>query len=518
MNVFEDLIDELKNENLLEETVIEIPQPSRTSGPDAHDNESFSGDDAGFAFADDEALSADPLEDDGLDVLATPANDFFRKRAMDEVSSLQMVEHVFSGIEREYMKIAPAAFDDLEAKKALHRFLQLSTDPDSSECSEAEGELLRETEAWSTALFERDAAISVANLRRFCENSRPVLSSQALMALARFYRNSPYSEPARGKFDFVMSRLFSREVADAKRRTLFGRIEMIGHIKTLYANWASVSLYPAGDMDSNVQSAVAKFNEAVVAAEAAETFDQLIEADFFKKLNQFKESTSEMFFAPDVTAAAIDCNVRIGNKFVELILASSETTGIEGVEAKYGYSYDQILSLAAARTLRLVDVLRNGDEDSKGFDADQFDDDAALNIKPTPKAETVSSALSASSLFRVNKWLLATTVLILAISVGAYLWADKVENEQSSVPTARTIDLSSSDLSQHLRTARATESTLYAITLPSWDTLTEAQQKEFLQKVLQFAGNYKLQRVELMNLKGRTVGFASKDRTDILPQ
>lgn len=518
MNVFEDLIDELKNENLLEETVIEIPRSSQINEREAElDGEFFSVGDSGYAFSEDQEPTAARLDDAEIEGPETPANDFFRKRAIDEVSSLQMVEHVFSGIEREYMKTAPAAFDDLDVKKALHRFLQLSADPDSSECSEAEDELRGETEAWSTALFERDAKISVANLRRFCENSRPVLSSQALMALARFYRNSPYSELARGKFDFVMSRLFSREVADAKRRTLFGRIEMIGHIKTLYANWASVSLYPAGDMDGNLQSAVAKFSEAVVAAEAAETFDQLIEADFFKKLNQFKESTSEMFFAPDVTAAAIDCNVRIGNRFVELILASRETAGIEGVEQKYGYSYDQVLSLAAGRTLRLVEVLRNGDENSAEFDDEQVDD-AAVNVKPAPKEEKGPSGLSSSSLFRVNKWLLAVTVLILAVSVGGYLWADKAETEQSAIGVARTIDLSTSDLGQHLTTARATERTLYAITLPSWDTLTEAQQKEVLQKALQFAGNYKLENVELMSIKGRTVGFASKDKVQILPQ
>lgn len=522
MNVFEDLIDELKNEHLLEETVLEVPQPSRTSGPDAlHDGDAVFGDDTGFAFTGDHVQNAAPLDeddvDDGLDEPGAPLSDFFRKRAMDEVSSLQMVEHVFSGVEREHMKIAPATFDDLDAKKNLHRFLQLSADPDSREFSEAEGELLRETEAWSTALHERDASISVANLRRFCENSRPVLSSQALMALARFYRNSPYSESARGKFDFVMSRLFSREVEEAKRRLLFGRNEMIGHIKTLYANWASVSLYSGDDVDGNIRSAVDKFNETIAAAEAAETFDQLIEEDFFKKLNQFKESTNEMFFAPDVTAAAIECNVRTGNKFVDLIRESRATTGVEGVENKYGYSYDQIVSLAAARTLRLVDVLRNRSEDSEEFDDEYLDVSPAKAAYSAPNIKESKSVSAASSLFRVNKWLLVATVLILAASVGVYIWADKVESEQSSVQVARTIDLSgNSDLKQYLSMARATETTLYAVTLPSWDTMTEAQQKEFLQKVLQFASTYKLQKVELMNVKGRTVGFASKDRTQIL--
>ena len=35
-----------------------------------------------------------------------------------------MVEHVLSGVEREHLKTSPMSDDDLEAKKALHKFLQ----------------------------------------------------------------------------------------------------------------------------------------------------------------------------------------------------------------------------------------------------------------------------------------------------------------------------------------------------------------------------------------------------------
>ncbi len=104
-----------------------------------------------------------------------------------------MVEHVLSGIEREYMKIVPSSYDDLRAKTALHKFLQVQGDSTTTEYAEAEFHLMRETEAWSSALSARDSKISVANLRRFCENSRPILSSQALLGLGRFYRNSAFS-------------------------------------------------------------------------------------------------------------------------------------------------------------------------------------------------------------------------------------------------------------------------------------------------------------------------------------
>jgi hypothetical protein len=219
MNVFEDLIEELRDENLLEETVIDLTRSTAARNGAANANGSAP------------ELAVGPPPDDlaskaGLDIQPNQTDDerdFYRKRAIDEVSSLQMVERIISGIEREHMKMVPSSYDDLEAKKALHRFLQAPGDSATSDYAEAEFQLMRETEAWSSALSNRDQKISVSNLRRFCENSRPVLSSQALLALGRFYRNASYSELSRAKFDLVMTRLFSREIEDEKRRLLFTR-------------------------------------------------------------------------------------------------------------------------------------------------------------------------------------------------------------------------------------------------------------------------------------------------------
>src|SRR5688572_17916894 len=206
MNVFEDLIEELKDEKLLEETV--IGRNAVSAGMPARPATIQFGSAAQRADIVDRSMTeaAEKVEESAIDRIEAR-----KKRVMEEVSSLQMVEHVLSGIEREQIKKAPEAFDDLSVKKALHRFLQVSGDPDSEEFASAEFALMQEIEDWFSALAARDSGLSVANVRRFCENSRPVLSSQALIALARFYRNSPFSEPVRGKFDFVITRLFSRE-------------------------------------------------------------------------------------------------------------------------------------------------------------------------------------------------------------------------------------------------------------------------------------------------------------------
>ena len=268
MNVFEDLIEELKDENLLERTVIEMTDempadklfhstpPVVDEHRDIRQSMSAMASTAEGADIDIEASESNvPAADVPEIKAAVNTRDFLRKRAMEEVSSMQMVEHVLSGVEREYMRMVPVPYDDLEAKKALHRFLQVADDPRSAECSEAEYELLQETQKWYGELSERDKVIAVANIRHFCENSRPALSSQALISLARFYRNSPFSEAIREKFDFVMTRLFSRETEDGERGLLFARGEMNGHIKTLYENWSSINLYSPLDHAEEIASA-----------------------------------------------------------------------------------------------------------------------------------------------------------------------------------------------------------------------------------------------------------------------
>src|SRR5688500_16175264 len=120
MSLFEELIDELKEENLLEETVLSA---SRTAAV-APAREAEASNDLEPAL--ESVGSLDPGADE--DFPHPPANEreAHRRRAMDEVTSLQMVEHVLSGIEREHMKMSPQTFDDLDVKKALHKYLQVN--------------------------------------------------------------------------------------------------------------------------------------------------------------------------------------------------------------------------------------------------------------------------------------------------------------------------------------------------------------------------------------------------------
>ena len=72
------------------------------------------------------------------------------------------------------------------------------------------------------------------------------------------------------------------------------------------ADWSSVPLYTADSDETNVLLTALSFEDLGAEAEGASNFDQLITNDFFGRLRLFKESISELFYAPSVTAAAID--------------------------------------------------------------------------------------------------------------------------------------------------------------------------------------------------------------------
>jgi hypothetical protein len=239
MNVFEDLISELKDENLIEQTVIET---SRTG----NDFKTSKDVEAETFLAVESVPRTESLTEiqpppgksveAQAEVISLDGNkaageaDFYRKRATEEVAFLQMVEAVLANVEREHLKVEPKPYNELKVKKVLHSFMQVSQDVNSPEHLQAHFQLLQETENWHSALSLRDERVMTGHLRRYCEASRPPLSAPALMALARFYRNSPFSEQVRGKFDLIVTRLFSKEVDGSRREMSASRRELTAQI------------------------------------------------------------------------------------------------------------------------------------------------------------------------------------------------------------------------------------------------------------------------------------------------
>ncbi|MFM9904006.1 MAG: hypothetical protein ACKVQJ_05475 [Pyrinomonadaceae bacterium] len=574
MNVFEDLVIELQEENLLEKTAINpgferygsgddldiTHVPNRSYDLPTYDDagktgpviETMQGDDQthydmpapAFIAVEEsepdmsihETVVPPPVEEKPQDRRPSNNREFFKKRAMGEVSSLQMVEHVVTGVEREYLKVVPKTFDDFNAKKALHTFLNADEGVNTEEHAAAEFTLMQETESWCTALARRDQGIPVSSLRQYCERSRPALSSQALLALGRFYRNLPYSEAVRSKFDFVITRLFSRSVGHEKRVCLFNREETLGHVNTLYSDWSSIPLYTADDDESKVMLTALSFDDLSIEAENASTFDQLLESDFFGRLRMFKESISELFYAPQVTAAAIDCNIRIGNAYVELIDRERLKQNSAAVQTKYIGVDDQTISEATGQTLQLVDLLRElsrpveqvvsepaetecpdenlGAETQFVSEPKVKEPKAKEKVKESEKPPFFQNLMA--NAFSVNRWFLAVAILLITASVGLYVWANFFVIEPVSNIGVKAFSVENSALKDHIKAARISGEIFYAQLLPSWDALPKEKRYEFLQAVFKAAQEKGCKQVNLIGKDGKIVGYASPTRLDVV--
>ncbi len=455
MNIFEDLIDELKEENLIEQTVIET---SRAEEAEASENRRVEAESESANKADNssavqespqpenpsaedfshpeetnqatatEEFSFEPIENSAetaSEKVVEPTineSEFYRQKATEEVSFLQMVEAVFAGIEREQLKVVPRPFDDLSVKKVLHSFLQVSNDANSPEYSAAEFQLLRETESWYSSLSLRDMRIMTAHLRRYCETSRPPLSSPALVALARFYRNSPFTEQIRSKFDLVVTRLFSKEIGANQREMVFSREELFTHLSELYADWSSVPLYSTEENDGEISQAAQEFENFTAEAEAAESFDELINGNFFNRLRIFKESCHEDFYAPAVAAAGIECNIRVGNRYVELLEQEKVTGNIADLESRYGLSHDQAISEATGKTLALAELLKQKTAPPKTIEEKNIVVIEPIAKTPTKKPEKVKEKQSDGAI-KSKKWILSIAAIATIIIAAIYFAA-----------------------------------------------------------------------------------------------
>jgi hypothetical protein len=572
MNVFENLVEELKEENLLEETVMgnssgkthpaaeadalqfqarteeiigeydssdDFPsdldfEPEQNQAEEMFSEEAFEEENASdFSTEEpeenktpenraksnpDEAKSDFEFTSSEPEYVAaekSPADqmEFYRRRAIDEVTSLQMVEHVFSGVEREQMRILPKPFNDITVKKALHDFLQVSKNSPANENAQAEFKLMQETESWCSALSHRDKHLSVSALRRYCETTKPSLSDQAIIALARFYRNLPHTESVRSKFDMIMTRLFTKEIEGERREMLFERDEMVRQISELYADWASVPLYSVED-ETELLLITVKFDDFLGEAQDAENFDELVKKDFYNRLRLFKESVSDKFYAPVVLASAIESNVMIGNRYVELLEREREQTSAEAIESQYSFLLDQAISDATSKTLQLVELLKEKAEvvaEPKIFDEPK----ETLDVPETKIEYKKPKQSRRLSFFGVNQWLVFALTGVILLSAALYVYVEYFSQQRTSL-SVQKVNIDNSFFKDYLQTARINEETFIGIVNPAWEGANEDKKQEILGKLFNVGKEKGFKKVHLLNIQGETVGYANETETKVV--
>ncbi len=563
MSLFEDLVEELKEDNLLEETVIdsvkkpEVPevvvskeenvaestvqdQTERVVEQEAKSAELPSPIPSELAVSENEKTDisdvdyskSEELNDVSeqpqtvvSDIPSVPKSpvsaksghekDFYRRRALDEVNGLEMVEHVLSGVEREQLKTVPKSYEDFEVKQVLKEFLQVADDVKSPDHAQAEFRLMQETEDWYSALSRRDRNISVGHLRRYCENSKPSLSSQALISLARFYRNSPYSEVVRSKFDLIVTKLFTKDIGGEKRELVFKADELVQHVQELYAEWSSVPLYATEEEDSGLLLTALRFQDFINEAENAESFDELVKKDFFRRLKVTKEKTNENFFAPLVVATAVESNVVVGNRYIELIDQEKANPETGNLSDKYGVMHDKSISEATSKTLELIEILK----DRKPADSLEFDYSESKTETNT-KYKSDSPVGTEKGVFGANKWLVlaAVATVILALLYFFALSGSVSENngDVQISKNVKIVNLENSVLGEHVQMAKIKGDTLFAITNISWNTLGYKAREEVVEKFVQVGSEKGYKKVHFMDSQGVTVAFGDEDGANIV--
>ena len=148
----------------------------------------------------------------------------------------------------------------------------------------------------------------------------------ALAALTSFYRALPHTEVNRGKYDFVVTRLFSNAEPgrSARHRHLrINREQLAKRLTEMCAAWGEViSPDPADAI--NVIKSIELFDHFISEVKQINKFEELVSRTFFQRIRDFKVRVGALLYLPEVTAASIESNIVITNRFLTLLEIESE--------------------------------------------------------------------------------------------------------------------------------------------------------------------------------------------------
>ena len=246
------------------------------------------------------------------------------KRAVGYAKALEVVQRVIAGVERAILCLVPESYDTAPAIAVARSLKQAIKEKDTARIAEAEDHLSNELYMWWLSLCSRDQAIQPHHLRRFCERTEEHLDLTVFAALTRFYRSLPHTELAQSKYDFAVTRLFASIGENNQRVVRMEEERLVESISEMFETWGEKrGLAPASP--DEIRAAVDSFRAFIVEADnEINKFEELISSGLFNRLRVLKRDLGELFYAPEVTAAAIACNVVVSNKFSELLADQGE--------------------------------------------------------------------------------------------------------------------------------------------------------------------------------------------------
>jgi hypothetical protein len=241
------------------------------------------------------------------------------KRAGEEAVQLRIVERFLSEVERRLLKTSPVIFDIERVRTALQILKTINEEDDIEECLEAEFRLDQEFHLWRKLITDRDRGIETYHFRRLCDSTSQPLDDEIFIALASFYRSLDFSPAGQSKFDLAVTRLFSKADGSERRELRATRSEMIARLKRLFDRPGQ-----SHRSTEDIEYAFSAIDGFTDEAKHLGNFEDLVRSNIFDRYRIFKRELGSLFFEAEIVAAAIECNVTVGNVFNDLLRAADE--------------------------------------------------------------------------------------------------------------------------------------------------------------------------------------------------
>jgi hypothetical protein len=235
---------------------------------------------------------------------------------------LRIVEEFLTQIEFTLLKGPAEQFDFEPVKASITELRAMADDLNPDRRKRIEFQLAHELLRWQEHLAARDNTIEAYHIRRYCDGLRKPLDPEVFVALARFYRDIPRSRNSLSKFDLALTRAFSTQVSDLFRAMTMKREEVAARLASLYCSWDRVvSVEPGSTRD------VVVFEKFLEESDSMLDFRSLTSSRLFDRIREFKSELGNRFWDPSVAAAAVECNIVVGNHLNGLMARASENLG-----------------------------------------------------------------------------------------------------------------------------------------------------------------------------------------------
>ena len=246
------------------------------------------------------------------------------QRAVDYAKTLEIVQRILAGVEKAILSSIPQKYNVEPAFNVGRDLKQAIKEKETKRIAEAEDHLSNELYLWHLSLTTRDQKIQPYHLRRFCDGTYVHLDPPSFQALTRFYRSLPHTESVQSKFDFSVTRLFSTLAENDQRKLRVGGKRLVESLTKMSDVWQTDRPLPLVTADE-IAAAVDGLRAFIAEANGAiNEFEELISSDLSNRIRLFKRELGELFYEPRVTAAAIECNVALANKFSTLLAGEGE--------------------------------------------------------------------------------------------------------------------------------------------------------------------------------------------------